>query len=220
MVSQRRFAALAELFRHTELHPAALRDLRRRMSAPGRHYHGLEHVANLWVRHRHFGRGSRLHARGPQRRIACIIAFHDAIYDPRRTDNEAASAALWRRYARFGRPMPRGDVDRVALAIEATANHAGDADAADLSDPEMRWVLDLDLAPLGATPHRFWRNTSWLRVEQAFLPTPEWQRRRLGFFAAVAGRSAIYHVRPVRAAFEAMARANIGRELRAGRDQS
>ncbi len=40
---------------------AARSDLRRRMAAPGRHYHGLRHLALLWTRHLALGRGSDLH---------------------------------------------------------------------------------------------------------------------------------------------------------------
>ena len=50
LLSQRyRHAALFDLFRHVPLAPSILRDVRRRMSRPSRHYHNLDHVAEMWA---------------------------------------------------------------------------------------------------------------------------------------------------------------------------
>ncbi|HYI84923.1 MAG TPA: hypothetical protein VEX11_17160 [Acetobacteraceae bacterium] len=78
---------------------AARADLRRRMAAPGRRYHGPWHLALLWTRHLALGRGSDLHEPRVAQLIASAIAFHDAVLEPGRTDNERASAALWREAA-------------------------------------------------------------------------------------------------------------------------
>lgn len=219
-LSRRQLTALAELFDYCGMPEGALRDLRRRMGAPGRHYHGLQHLADLWLLHRRFGRHSRFRTRSAERLIARVIAFHDAICDPRRDDNEPQSAALWRRLARTGTRMPRGAVERVAQAIEATGRHASGAVAGPGNDLVLHWVLDLDLASIGAPAHRFRRNTSRLRAESIFLPAAEWDRSRLGFLGALAARSTLYHSRRIAAGFEAMARANLARELSEGEGAS
>ena len=86
------------------------------------HFHNLDHVAEMWLRHRKMARGT-LRTPRVRRLVASAIVFHDAVYDPRRSDNEAASAALWRRLASRSRRLPRELIRQVATAIEATACH-------------------------------------------------------------------------------------------------
>ncbi len=217
MRSQRRQRALTELFRRAAVPDAAVRQVRRRMSAPGRHYHGLDHLADLWTQHRLLSRGTAFRVPRTERLIASAILFHDAIYDPDRPDNEAASARLWRRLARLG-PLPRHEIERVAAAIEATADHAAGHLAPTRSDPMLHWMLDLDLTSIGAPWHRFRGNSSLLRAEFADRPAAGWQQRTCLFLGALASRPCIYHSRRIAVAIEATARANIARELRATQD--
>ena len=103
-----------DLLERLPVEDAVRADLRRRLREPGRHYHGARHVALLWQRHRHFGASLALDAEPWDTRITCAIAFHDAVHDALRQDNEAASAALWR----AARPrLERSAVDWVAGTI-------------------------------------------------------------------------------------------------------
>ena len=52
--------ALEDLLAAVPVSDAARADLRRRMAAPGRRYHGPHHIALLWARHLALGRGSVL----------------------------------------------------------------------------------------------------------------------------------------------------------------
>src|SRR5438552_3220534 len=83
-------------------------------SEPGRHYHTLDHIASLF-------RQLDQHGDGLVDRSAVELAifFHDAVYVPTRSDNEAASAALAReRLTNLG--LPAGLIATVADLILAT----------------------------------------------------------------------------------------------------
>jgi predicted metal-dependent HD superfamily phosphohydrolase len=212
--SLRRYAVLSDLCDTAGLQPAIVRRICQQMRAPGRQYHGHEHLEDLWRLHRRYARRRRLRSPHAERLIARAILFHDAVFDPGRGDNEEKSAALWRRVASSAR-MPRAEIDRVAAAIAATAQHASGAAGIE-ADAAVCWFLDLDLASLGAPPYRFRTNTARLRAESRDLPLAEWDYRRLSFLRSLAARTRIYHSQPLAAVLEAPARANIARELRDG----
>src|SRR5208337_4032474 len=92
-------AVLHDLLSTAALSEAARNTVLRHMATSRRHYHGLMHLATLWTRHGRFGTGTPFLAPAATRLIACAIAFHDAVYDATRRDNEHRSALLWRRYA-------------------------------------------------------------------------------------------------------------------------
>jgi predicted metal-dependent HD superfamily phosphohydrolase len=213
--SRRRCATLDELCDAARLPPAVVHQIRRRMRAPGRQYHGLGHLEDLWRLHRRFPHQRRLRIPRAERLVARAILFHDAVYDPARSDNEQRSAALWCRVARRAR-IPRGEIGRVAAAIAATAHHVSGAAREIKGDSALYWFLDLDLGSIGAPPHRFRMNMSRLRAEFHDLAGAEWDGRRLAFLRSLAARSRIYRSQPLAAALEASARANIARELRRG----
>jgi len=189
------------LLAHLPLGDAARRDLRRRMCGPDRHYHDHRHLGLLWARAIAFGDGFR--APPMSRRLACAIAYHDAVYHPGAADNEARSAALWRAAADEA-GLPADDIDWVAATIEATADHLAGAD-----DPGRQFMLDLDLTPLGETPAAFARNTELLRAEYAHVDEAAWRRGRREFLARFLAAPTIYRTPAVAAAFEAPARANL-----------
>jgi predicted metal-dependent HD superfamily phosphohydrolase len=176
------------------------------MSAPNRHYHNLDHIAEMWRRHRRMARGP-LRTAGMRRRVASAIAFHDAIYHPLSSDNEAASAALWRRFARQS-GLPRDLIRQVATAIEATACHC-DATVGAACDPWVRWFLDLDLVPIAASPNDVAANASRLRAEQPHLSAAAWRQRTRRFYAELQQRPRIFHSPDMIAAFESRARRHL-----------
>ncbi len=195
---------LADLFRHVPLPAADLAAVRRRMQEHGRHYHNLAHLAEMWRQHRTMARGA-LRTRRLERLIASTIALHDAVYRVNRTDNEAASAALWRRLAGQRGRLPRGLVRQVAAAIEATAHHA-DPRAGAACEPWVKWVLDLDLSAIGSSRHRVRANGSRLRSELRNLSATAWHERSRRFYRALQRREHIFHSPRLRNAFEGNAR--------------
>ncbi len=201
---------------------AARSDLRRRMAAPGRHYHGPRHLALLWARHLALGRGSGLHEPSVARLVASAVAFHDAVLEPGRAGNERASAALWREVASAA-ALPAEEIDWVAGTIEATADHLAAAEAtlaeagAGAPPPLLArarlWVLDLDLRPLGEAPAAFARNTGLLRLERPDLDEGAWSRCVRAFLARLHAAPWLYRTPAAHAAFEDRAKANIARAL-------
>ncbi len=204
-------AAIHDLLSAAALSEAARNIVLRQMATSRRHYHGLMHLATLWTRHCRFGIGTPFLAPAATRLIACAIAFHDAVYDAKRRDNEHRSALLWRRYAPAD--LCAADVDWVAATIEATADHLASHDSSTQRARLRLWLLDLDLTPIGEQPELFARNTRRLRAEYRHLPEAEWEGGRLAFLRKLQAAPALFRSAPLAAAFEQQARRNIAREL-------
>jgi predicted metal-dependent HD superfamily phosphohydrolase len=195
---------LADLFEHVPLPASVLHGIRRRMSAPRRHYHNLAHLADMWRQHQTRARG-QLRTSRMERLIASAIVFHDSIYDTHRDDNEAASAALWQRFARGSRRLPRELIQQVCTAIESTAHHT-DAVAGSARRDWVKWVVDLDLSPMGRSRHRVQANRAHLRSECPYLPAAAWEERLERFFTALQGRDRIFQSPYLAAVLEANVR--------------
>jgi predicted metal-dependent HD superfamily phosphohydrolase len=176
----------------------ALDDLVARYGEPHRRYHDLSHIeACLRVFDEHRGLAER-----PGEVIAALL-FHDAIYDPTRTDNEARSAALARSVL-----VDASDdsIARIAAAIEATASHeAHDADA--------RLVLDVDLSILGSDAITYDAFERAIRAEYAHVPDDAFRIGRTAVLARFEARSPIFHTEGLRAQLEAPAHANLARTI-------
>jgi predicted metal-dependent HD superfamily phosphohydrolase len=138
-------------------------------SAPDRHYHNLEHVAEML----------RVAARltsitDDPSAVQLAVWFHDAVYDPRAKDNEARSAELAETLlGPVG--VPRGELERVARLVHATAHLS---DPRPPGDRETAILLDADLAILGAAPERYARYAAAIRREYAWVPEPEYRAAR------------------------------------------
>lgn len=170
--------------------PAWCAELARRYAEPWRSYHDAAHPGLLWYRH--------LAAQGSAAdvELGLAIAFHDAVFHPGASDNEARSAEL------LIQAVP--GALRAAAAVRSTADHAGYRGA----DPLVKRLLDLDLTPLAEAPATFRANSARLRAELWRVPEAEFMagvRRHLG---------CLRHAGPIyRTAlgepFEAAAQANI-----------
>ncbi|WP_205083296.1 hypothetical protein, partial [Paracraurococcus ruber] len=195
--------------------PAPVRaDLVRRMAAPWRGYHGLRHLSVLWGRHRRFGRTGPMRRPGVARLIAAAILFHDAVLVPGAPDNEVRSAALWRRAARRLRGFTAAEIAWVADTILATRDHLNAPLPHGERGAARRWMLDLDLTPIGEEAATFSRNTRELRAEARHLDDHAFVETQRAFLARICAAPQVLRSPPLHAAFEARARANIGRELR------
>ena len=132
--------------------------LRRRYADPALPYHDAAHVGLLWLRF--LAHGGAPDDRG----MALAVLFHDAVYVPGGTGNEARSAALMHDAAGKG-----AEEEWAAEAILATVDHLNYPGR----DPRVLRLLDLDLSPLAERPAVFRRNTAALRVEAATLSDAE-----------------------------------------------
>ena len=135
--------------------------------------------------------------------VLAALLFHDAIYDPTRSDNEARSAALARETLRGAQPE---SLDRIARAIEATRTHvAAGADEA--------LVLDVDLSILGAEPDVYDAFERAIRAEYAHVPGDAFAMGRRAVLEGFAKRARIYVTPDFHDALDARARENLGRAL-------
>lgn len=203
-----------ELLLRLPVREAARHKLVALMSAPGRYYHNLSHIGTLWQRHCQFGAGTEFRAQAVELLIACAIAYHDAVYDTSRADNETVSAALWRKEAGSATRLTAAEIDWVTDTIEATSWHFGPRPTATVLDRARTWMLDLDLTPLGEPAEVFAHNTQLLRMEVPDLTEAAWNHQRLAFLAHADSYPRIFRSDVLADAFEAQARANIARELR------
>lgn len=137
--------------------------------------------------------------------VELAVFFHDVIYDPQATDNEARSAALYRDAATG--MMPPDRIDRVVNMILATTHH----DASD--DPKTRLLLDLDLAILGSTANEYRRYCGAIRAEYEHVSQSDWRKGRAKVLEKFLARSAIYQTPHFHGLLEANAREHLNEEL-------
>lgn len=171
---------------------------------PHRHYHTLQHLRECLA---HCEAAAML-ARRPDD-VELALWFHDAVYDPRRGDNEQRSAD-WARSGIVAAGCAEGVADRVAALVLATAGHEAPAD-----DPDAQLLLDIDLAVLGAGEVRFAEYERQVRAEYAHVAEADWRAGRARVLEGFLSRPRIYATAPYHDALEQRARANLARSLAA-----
>ncbi len=184
----------------------AVRDeLIARYSEPHRRYHTMVHIEDCLAQ----VAASTDMDESQRALMDAAIWFHDAIYDATRSDNEAESAKLAADRLAV-EDAPQAFIDEVVRLILLTAGHsvqAGDALGARL--------VSIDLSILGAEPDRYDAYAAAIREEYAHVPEPLYRAGR----AAILGRfleSGALFADPIWAErFEALARANLTREIAA-----
>ena len=180
---------------------------------PHRRYHTLAHVR--WVL-RHVDELTTSEPVDDLDAVVVAACFHDAVYDARRTDNEATSARLARReLTAIGWPSPR--IDAVVEMIDATAGHVGphaaDGVAGAASPDDVAVLLDADLAILGAPPNAYDAYVNGVRAESAHVDDAAWRTGRGAVVAALLARDPLYRTATARARWGVRARANLTAEL-------
>ncbi|HEY2674908.1 MAG TPA: metal-dependent phosphohydrolase, partial [Rugosimonospora sp.] len=134
--------------------------------------------------------------------------FHDAVYDPRRPDNEERSAALAAQVLTglgLGGPVPE-----VVRLILLTARHDAGPEDRDGSA-----LCDADLAVLGWPEREYDGYAEAIRAEYAHVPDEAYRTGRAGVLRRLLGLPALYRTPEPHARWEQPARANLRRELAA-----
>jgi len=168
-----------------------------------RHYHTLQHLRACLA---HLDAAATL-AQHPAE-VELALWFHDAVYDPRRADNEERSAE-WAWRSILGAGCGEDVAQRVQRLVLATRGHAAS------DDPDTRLLLDIDLAILGTAPARFDDYEAQIRAEYAHVPEPQFRLRRSEVLAAFLARPRIYLTAAFHDALEHRARDNLRRSLEA-----
>lgn len=176
-------------------------ELRKRYSEPLRAYHTLHHIAECLQL---LEQTQPLAELSPAIEIA--IWFHDAIYSPRKDDNELRSAD-W-----AGRELRRAgasiELQQYVVDLVMVTCHDGVPQR-----PDQALMSDIDLAILGAGATRFDEYEQQIRREYRHVPTQQFRPARRKIVSEFLARETIYHTPWFRERRETQARANLQRSL-------
>lgn len=165
-------------------------------SEPHRSFHTLQHLQEVI---------SVLGKLSTDPRLMLAAWFHDAIYEPTRTDNEARSAA-WARDALIAQGAAQADVDFIRMAILETAGHCTRL-------AEVEALLDADLSILGAPASRYAEYRKSIREEYREVPDSDFRAGRSLFLENMLQRPTIYRTPQGSEWFERQARENLRMEV-------
>jgi predicted metal-dependent HD superfamily phosphohydrolase len=178
---------------------AAGTDLVRRWDEPQRRYHDRTHLlAVLQVIDECAG--------SDRARLAAW--FHDAVYDPRASGNEQASAALAADVLR-GLGVPAAVSADVARLVMLTAGHATVA-----GDVDGELLCDADLSVLGQNPRGYGDYAAQIRAEYAHVPDDAFHAGRAEILRALLALPALFRRPDLATRWESQARTNLRAELR------
>jgi predicted metal-dependent HD superfamily phosphohydrolase len=169
-------------------------DLAQCYAEPKRHYHTMRHVRRCL---RHFDR-ARSSIPDPDA-VELALWCHDVIYVPGARDNERRSADWFRQRAE-GRIA---ECERICAMILATTHKGVPAGL------NACFVVDIDLAVLGAPRSRFREDGGLLRAERPDLDDDAYDRHERGILGALLARPRIYQTDFFYARCEARARSNL-----------
>ena len=166
-----------------------------------RHYHTLQHLQEC------FGllTGIAIDEKDAAA-IAIALWFHDAYYDPQRTDNEARSAQLALQEAHAA-GIPQEAAQRIHDMIMATVEHDVQA------DPVVQLLVDIDLSIFGTEQARFDESDVQVRREYAHVPEADWRVGRRRVLQGFLDRERLFGTEHFHSRFEQRARENIARSL-------
>lgn len=189
-----------------DIPPALLAELRARHDEPQRAYHGWAHIEALlrW-------RDEVADRLADPAAVLWAILFHDAVYDPRASDNEERSARLLEA-ANVPGLAPKARA-RAARLIRMTAAHAIPNGLAADEAADAALFLDMDLSILGAPAVAFDAYETAIRHEYAHVPEEAFRSGRAAILRRFLARERIYLSDWGRQRFEAAARENVARSL-------
>lgn len=168
-------------------------------SEPHRNYHTLEHLVEVL---RVVGRL----AVADRPAVQLAVWYHDAVYDPKASDNEEQSSDWADRDLR-GFLVPDATRETVRTLILATKHT--DAPAG----PDAAAFLDADLAILGAAEARYARYAADIRKEYEWVPAEQYRAGRRAVLEGFLKRERIYRTAVMFEEGEAAARRNLGWEI-------
>ncbi len=170
-------------------------ELLRRYAEPHRHYHTLEHLAEVLQTVQQL-------LDAPPATVLLAAFYHDAIYDTRSSENEAHSAELAQRnLGKLG--VLQKDCDEVARLIRLTQSHETTAD-----DLTGQVLLDADLAILAAPLAKYQAYAEAIRREYAWLSEPDYRAGRRAVLQRFLSRARLYHTAAMQL-LEPQARTNL-----------
>jgi predicted metal-dependent HD superfamily phosphohydrolase len=174
-----------------------------RYAEPHRRYHTWGHIQAC------LDELSGLHGLSDRDRevLRLAIWWHDAVYDPRRSDDEEQSAELARReLAKAGTADDVGQ--EVARLILLTKGHE-----VGVGDRLGALLVSIDLSILGADPKAYADYSAAVREEYEFVPEEAFRAGRAAILARFLQSRRIFPHEDFAERLEAQARANLTKEL-------
>lgn len=144
-----------------------------------------------------------------RRLLRYAIWWHDAVYDPTRSDNEAVSAEMARNDL-LAMGQTAAVADEVARLILLTKGHTVAP-----ADRLGALLVSIDLAVLGGDPADYDAYAEGVRQEYAHVPDAAFRAGRARVMQRFLDARAIYPDPAFRARLEVRARSNIAREIAA-----
>lgn len=176
-------------------------DIVKRYSEPGRYYHTMQHLQNIY---RHL-QTVFVHI-DKKEDVLFALFYHDIIYDPLLKDNEAQSASYAKDIlAKLGSSAER--IANVTQLIEATAGHKFHQQS------DVNYFLDVDLSILAGTAESYDEYAANVRKEYSIYPNNEYWQGRKQVLQSFLSSKRIFKTDYFFEKYEAHARRNIAREL-------
>ena len=174
-----------------------------RYEEPHRAYHTLSHVGQV------LQEVERLAPNASNLQVVKLAAwFHDIIYDPRASDNEARSAAYATERLE-ALQQPQALITEVQRLIMLTRSHDVGAD-----DAPGHVLCDADLAILGTSETSYRRYSEAIRREYAWVDEAAYRAGRTGVLQQFLQRPRIYHTATMHQEREQSARHNLQAEIK------
>lgn len=188
------------------------RDLLAAYGGAGRFYHSRKHLEDVfekldWGKTAFVAAGDLAEVPQGERprlfdTIELALWYHDAVYDPKKKDNEAKSRDLFLADAkRYG--LPEDLRTNIAQLIDVTASHKK---ASTL--PE-KILCDCDLAILGAPKDQFSEYDVNIRKEYAHVPEATYKTARRHVLGGFLRQKPIFRTKAFQGRFEEQARHNL-----------
>jgi predicted metal-dependent HD superfamily phosphohydrolase len=178
------------------------RDLLARWAEPHRRYHTQDHLTAVLRHLRELTSDG-----GGQPAVRLAAWYHDAIYQPEPTDNEAQSAELAQvDLSRLS--MGSAITAEVVRLVRLTGSHQPAA-----SDSNGAVLCDADLAVLAGPIEEYRRYAEAVRLEYRHLDEATWRAGRTEVLGQLLGQAWLFHTEFGRHHWEAPARDNIKGEL-------
>jgi len=203
-LSQQWHALTTPLLPDAARREAELSQLIAAYSAPGRHYHNVQHLENLFAQVAAFPLQDAVV-------VGLAIWYHDAVYEALRGDNEAKSAE-WALAFLAETTLEPARCARVADLIRRTADHTQPQPP---DDADLLLFLDADLSILGAPQAAYWDYARQVRREYRLVPDLLYRPGRRKVLAKLLAAPVLFHTPTLREAFDAPARRNLQAELAA-----
>jgi len=198
---QARWVALLQPYAKQPALEQGFEQLVTRYNEPPRYYHTLGHIESC------LGFLDQVAAKiSDPFSIEVAIWFHDVIYDPLRADNEAASAEYAQSFlAEIGIAPPQ--ITKIVQLIHLTKHPATPE-----TDDE-KYLLDIDLAILGAEPELYEQYTQQIRQEYSFVPIDNYRAGRAALLQKFLEKERIFATDYFYDRCEERARANLSTEI-------